>query len=251
MRAQRAMGEQNLRERLSRVEAELSGRRRLVPPTVGGDAPGDADAGADRHLTAEPGVPARAHRGGQGGAGPARPRARGRRERTVRPRELRRAAGDDRGVRALRAREGRLHRRQAGSSGTGGGGQRRHALPRRGGRAAAVAAGQAAHLPRLGAVPPAGEQQRGEQHRPGRGGHQPKSGSWRFARAASARTCGSGSASSPSTSPPAGPPARTSCPWPSSSWTSWARSWAARASAWASTPARGWKTTPSPGTCAS
>jgi len=32
MRAQRAMGEQNLRERLSRVEAELSGRRRLVPP---------------------------------------------------------------------------------------------------------------------------------------------------------------------------------------------------------------------------
>src|SRR5262249_57824976 len=32
MRARRAMGEQNLRERLSRVEAELSGRRRLVPP---------------------------------------------------------------------------------------------------------------------------------------------------------------------------------------------------------------------------
>ena len=32
MRAQRAMGEQNLRERLIRVEAELSGRRRLVPP---------------------------------------------------------------------------------------------------------------------------------------------------------------------------------------------------------------------------
>ena len=32
MRAQRAMGEQTLRERLSRVEAELSGRRRLVPP---------------------------------------------------------------------------------------------------------------------------------------------------------------------------------------------------------------------------
>ena len=32
MRAQRAMGEQNLRERLSRVEAELSGRKRLVPP---------------------------------------------------------------------------------------------------------------------------------------------------------------------------------------------------------------------------
>jgi len=32
MRARRAMGEQNLRERLSRVEAELSGRRRLVSP---------------------------------------------------------------------------------------------------------------------------------------------------------------------------------------------------------------------------
>src|SRR5262249_25000480 len=32
MRAQGAMGEQTLRERLSRVEAELSGRRRLVPP---------------------------------------------------------------------------------------------------------------------------------------------------------------------------------------------------------------------------
>jgi two-component system, NtrC family, response regulator AtoC len=36
MRARRAMGEQNLRERLSRVEAELSGRRRLVPPRSAG-----------------------------------------------------------------------------------------------------------------------------------------------------------------------------------------------------------------------
>jgi DNA-binding NtrC family response regulator len=77
MRAQRAMGEQTLRERCPKnVKIEFA-RHGLVPHGRR-DAPGDADAGSDRHLTAEPGVPARAHRGGQGGAGPARPRARGR-----------------------------------------------------------------------------------------------------------------------------------------------------------------------------
>ena len=89
MRAQRAMGEQNLRERLSRVEAELSGRRRLVPPRSAAMRQVLEMLGAHRDLPAEPGVPARAHRRGQGGARAARAHARGRRGRSVRPRELR------------------------------------------------------------------------------------------------------------------------------------------------------------------
>ncbi len=50
--------------------------------------------------------------------------------------------------RAVRSREGRVHRGLAGQAGPPRGGRRRDRLPRRGGRAAAGAAGEAAALPR-------------------------------------------------------------------------------------------------------
>ena len=73
----------------------------------------------------------------QGGAGARAAPAGGRRVGAVRARQLRRAARVDRGERAVRPREGRLHRRARHAPRPGRGRERRGALPRRGRRAAA------------------------------------------------------------------------------------------------------------------
>ena len=64
--------------------------------------------------------------------------------RAVHSRELCRAAGDPARIRALRPREGGVHRRESRESGAVRAGRRRHALPRRDRRLAAGAAGEAA-----------------------------------------------------------------------------------------------------------
>ncbi len=97
----------------------------------------------------------------------------------VRGRQLRRLAGGAHGERAVRPREGRVHRRRraiAGPLPRGGG---RHAPPRRGGRAAGVAPGEAAARP-PGAEGALGRRRgrgrrgraRARRHQPGRRGRR-------------------------------------------------------------------------------
>ena len=77
------------------------------------------------------------------GAGRARhPRSLAAPRRAVRRRQLRRAAGDAARVRAVRLREGRVHRRGRAQGGPLRAGRRRHALPRRGRRPLARDAAQ-------------------------------------------------------------------------------------------------------------
>ena len=80
----------------------------------------------------------------QGGAGAARPRPEPARARAVRGAELRGAAGEPAGKRAVRPREGRLHRRDRRPQGQVRAGRRRHLAARRGGRDGPAPPGQAA-----------------------------------------------------------------------------------------------------------
>ena len=114
-------------------------------------------------------------------------------------RQLRRDLAAPDGERALRPREGQLHRRRPPAPGLLRAHQRRHAVPRRDHRDAARPAGQAAarardrHLHARRLDPGPGDRRahhRGDQPQPERGGR---------ARASCARTCSTASTSSRST----------------------------------------------------
>ena len=121
------------------ARARVRGDRRHEPGARPGPRPGRAGR-VHRRARAPPRRDR--HRQGAGRARPARalppPRPAARR------RQLRRPARDPRRERAVRPREGRLHRRSPAHRGALRGGRRRHALPRRDRRAAARGPGQAA-----------------------------------------------------------------------------------------------------------
>ena len=113
--------------------------------------------------------------------------------------QLRRAAREPARERAVRAREGLVHRRGAGQAGPVRGGAGRELLPRRGRRDAAVAPGEApARAPGAGGDP--GRRHRGDPgRRPDHRGDQPRPRGGDPPRATSAPTSSTGSTSSRST----------------------------------------------------
>ena len=114
--------------------------------------------------------------------------------------QLRRLAGGPGRERAVRPREGGLHRRHRPAHRPLRAGRRRHPLPRRDRRAAAGDPGQAAPRP-AGARVRASRRHRADQgRRPGHRRHQPRPASRPSARRRSAKTSTTGSASSRSSS---------------------------------------------------
>ncbi len=107
--------------------------------------------------------------------------------------QLRRDARDPARERAVRPREGRLHRRQGRPGGPVQAGRRRHPVARRGGRAAARAAAQAAARAAGAQGAPGGRQHRGHLRRPHHRRHQRRPRRARSKRAASATTSSTGS----------------------------------------------------------
>ena len=132
-KVQLARREQRLVQHLHREEP----RHRLVgsSPAIQQDRGPDREGGADRRH----GAGARPERHGQGGGGPRHPRRQPAARQPAGDDQLRGLAGDPAGERAVRPREGRLHRGGAGQAGPGRGGRGRHAVHRRdrrdGGRA--------------------------------------------------------------------------------------------------------------------
>ena len=122
-----------------------------------------------------------------------------RESRAVRARQLRRAGAGLLEMRAVRPREGRLHRRDGAAAGPLRAGRRRHAVPRRGRRPAAGRAGQAAARA-AGARVRARRRQRDDQgRRARRGGDPPRPREADRRRRRSARTSTTGSTCSRST----------------------------------------------------
>ena len=106
-------------------------------------ASSDAPAGGDRRPDRLDGAPARRDGDGQGAARAGHPRSKRPARPHVREAQLRRHSVGTPGERALRPREGRLHRRDRPEDRTVPGGRRRHALPRRSGRDPARAPAEA------------------------------------------------------------------------------------------------------------
>ena len=163
--------------RWRRSEGRPPGRVREVRD--GGTGPGDAPAlcpgGADRAQRGTGLAQWREwHRQGAGrpGAAPAQPPGR----RPLRPGELRRRPPRAHRERALRPREGRLHRRPAAAAGEVRAGLGRHLVPRRGGGHAPGDAGQAVASASRRRVRAGGRHRDPPGGCAGGGGHQPGPG---------------------------------------------------------------------------
>ena len=131
----------------SRADRGRARRRRRRHPRAGlarrGDGAGDEACAADRHLR-RLGADHRRIRHRQGGAGALRAHPLQPRQEAVHLRQLRRHPGAPAGIRAVRPREGRVHRRGRAPHRQVRGGDRRHAAARRNLRDGRAAAGQAA-----------------------------------------------------------------------------------------------------------
>ena len=124
--------------------------------------------------------------------------------------QLRRAAGEPAGERAVRPREGRLHRGPVPAQGQARDGRRRHALPRRGGRDQRQDAGRPAARAGDQGVHPAGRHAAAQGRFPRDLRHQRGPRARRSRRGASARTSSTASTSSPSRCRPCARAVRTS-----------------------------------------
>ncbi len=108
---------------------------------------------------------------------------------SVRGDQLRRHSRDAARERALRPREGRVHRRGRSAAGLLRAGRSRHALPRRDRRDDAGDAGEAAARAAGAHVPPARRPQRAVGRRPRHRGDQRRAAAGGASRASCARTC--------------------------------------------------------------
>ena len=145
---------------------------------------------------------------GRDGRGQGRPRALAARERParrggVRRPELRGPLARVPGDRALRPREGRVHRRHGRQAGPARGRAPRHGVPRRDRRRGPAGPAQAPEGARGEAVPPAGRRARPPRGHPADRGHAPGPGRRWCARSSSAATSTSASARIPLTRPAA------------------------------------------------
>ena len=202
--------------RLRSQRAARAGRR------VAGHAAGAAADGAGRAVRRQRADHRRArHRQGGGRALAARRLAA--RGPPVRGGERRRRQRGRLRERAVRPREGRLHRRQGRPGRLLRAGRRRHAVPRRDRQHAAEPAGQAAARAADRRVPPGGLVAGAPGRRARPRGHQRRRRARRWPRAASARICSTGSTPSRSTCRRCASGARTSRRWPPTSRRAWPR----------------------------